>query len=109
MMIGVISLDLLEDELQAVMQAGNYDSKEEAIGHALEVLLAANPRLRIDMAVELYRRNRVTLARAAEVAGLEIETFKQQLAEQDVSIAVDEPADEIHAGASVIRRLRRVS
>ena len=108
-MVAVISPDLLENELKAVMQAGNYESKEEAIGHALEVLLVANPRLRIDTAVELYRRNRVTLTRAAEIAGLEMETFKQQLAEQDVPIAVDESADEIHAGAGSIHRLRQVS
>jgi len=95
-MVDVISPGLLEDELKAVMQAGNCASKEEAIGHALEVLLVANPRLRIDTAIELYRRNRVTLTRATEVAGLEMEAFKQQLAEQDVPIAVDEPADEIH-------------
>ena len=40
--------------MKAVMQAGNYESKEEAIGHALEVLLVANPQLRVDTAVELY-------------------------------------------------------
>jgi predicted HTH domain antitoxin len=108
-MVDVISSDLLEDELKAVMQAGNYGSKEEAIGHALKVLLVANPRLRIDTAVELYRRNRVTLMRATEIAGLEMETFKQQLAEQHVLIAVDEPADEIHVGVNLIHRLCQVS
>ncbi len=108
-MVNVISSDLLEDEIKAVMQAGNYGSKEEAIGHALEVLLVANPRLRVDTAVELYRRNQVTLVRAAEISGLEVEAFKQQLTEQNVPIAVDEPVDEIHAGAGLIHRLRQVS
>jgi hypothetical protein len=60
----IISLELLEDELKAVVQAGKYRSQEEAVGHALEVLLVANSPLRLNTAVELYRRNRVTLSRA---------------------------------------------
>jgi predicted HTH domain antitoxin len=92
-----------------VVQAGEYKSKEEAIGHALEVLLAANPPLRVKTAVELYRREKVTLTRAAEIAGLELETFKEQLAERGVSIHIDEPPEEVRAGADLIRRQREVS
>src|SRR5438093_4413876 len=85
-MARIIDLALLEDELTAVVQAGDYISREEAIGHALEVLLAANPPLRISTAVELYRRGKVTLTRAAEIAGLELEAWKEQLAERNVPI-----------------------
>jgi hypothetical protein len=66
----------LEDELGAVVQAGDYQSQEEAIRHALAVLLAAKPSLRINTAVELYSRKKVTLTRAAEIAGLALETCK---------------------------------
>ena len=38
-MVDIVSLDLLEDELNAVTQAGNYGSRTETIGHALEILL----------------------------------------------------------------------
>ena len=89
-----------------MVQAGDYRSQEEAIGHALEVLLAANPQLRRNTAVELYRRSKVTLSRAAEIAGLELEAFKERLAEQDVPIPVDEPPEEVRAGAELIQRLR---
>lgn len=105
-MAPIISLELLEDELKAVVQAGAYSSKEEAIGHALEVLLAAHAPLRIKTAVELYRQGTVTVARAAEMAGLELEAFKDQLASRQVSIPTDETPEEIQAGAAQIRRLR---
>ena len=105
----IISLELLEDELKAVVQAGDYKSKEEAISHALEVLLAANVPLRINTAVELYRQEKVTLARAAEIAGLELEAFKGRLAEREVPILIDEPPEEVRAGAELIRRRRQVS
>jgi Arc/MetJ-type ribon-helix-helix transcriptional regulator len=105
-MAPIISLELLEDELKAVVQAGAYSSKEEAIGHALEVPLAAYAPLRISTAVELYRQGVATLARAAEIAGLEFEAFKGHLAEHNVPIQADEMPAEIHAGAERIRRLR---
>lgn len=108
-MANIVSPDLLEDELKAVVQAGDYKSKEEAIGHALEVLLAANPYLRLNTAMELYCRSKVTLSRAAEIAGLELETFKEHLAKQDVPIPVDELPEEMRAGAELIHRLREMS
>jgi predicted HTH domain antitoxin len=102
----IISIELLEDELKAIVQAGAYTSKEEVIGHALEVLLAAHEPLRIKTAVELYRQGTVTVTRAAEIAGLELEAFKDQLAAHKVSIPTDETPEEIQAGADQIRRLR---
>lgn len=105
-MASLVSPELLEDELRALVRAGGYGSRKEAVGHALEVLLAANPDLRRSTAVELYRRGKVTLSRAAEVAGLELELFKEDLAEAGVQIRVDEDAEDIKRGAELIRRLR---
>lgn len=104
-----MNLELLEDELQAVTQAGAYKSKDEAIEHALAVLLAANPQLRVDTAIELYRQEKVTLSRAAEIAGLEWDTFKEKLSEQGIEVTVDESPDEVRAGATLIHRLRNAS
>jgi predicted HTH domain antitoxin len=105
-MAPIVSIELLEEELKAVVQAGAYASKEEAIRHALEVLLAAHAPLRVNTAVELYRQGTVTIARAAEIAGLELEAFKEQLAAYKVSIPTDETSEEIQAGVDQIRRLR---
>lgn len=104
-----MNLALLEDELQAVTQAGAYTSKEEAVAHALAVLLAANPQLRVDTAIELYRREKVTLSRAAEIAGLEWDAFKEQLHERGLATTVEEAPDEVQAGAALIRRIRDVA
>lgn len=108
-MTNLSSPELLEDEIGAVMRAGEYKSREDAIGHALEVLLAANPSLRINTAVELYRQSKVTLTRAAEIAGLELETFKECLVKHDVIIPIDESPEEISTGASLIQQLRKPS
>ena len=104
-----MDLELLEDELQAVTQAGAYTSKEQAIEHALQVLLAANPQLRVDTAIELYRREKVTLSRAAEIAGLEWDAFKEKLSDRGIETIVDESPAEVQAGVELIRQVRGAS
>jgi predicted HTH domain antitoxin len=99
--------ELLEDELKALVRAGGYGSEREAVGHAVEVLLAANPSLRVSTAVELYRQGRVTLARAAEIAGQEWEEFRGRLAEKQVPLEMDASAEDIQASVDVIHRLRQ--
>jgi len=37
-----------------------------------------------------------------------LETFKERLAEKDVPIPVDEPSEEIRAGADLVGHLRKV-
>ncbi len=106
-MADIVSLDLLEDELNAIMQAGGYSSRESTVVHALEVLLAANPQLRVSTAIELYRKGAVTLSRAVEISGLETESFKDRLAEMDVPLRADELPEEIRVGAELIGHLRQ--
>ena len=105
-MTHIVGPELLEDELQAVVRAGGYRSAEEVVHHALGVLLAANPYLRTQTAIELYRRGKVTLSRAAEIAHMELEPFKEQIAKKDLLLEVDEAPDDVHAGADLMRRLR---
>jgi len=105
-MQGLVSVELLKDELESLVRAGYYPSAEEAIRHALEVLLTANPTLRRSVAVDLYTQGKMTLSRAAELAGVDAETFKQHLAEAGLFIEVDEPEDEVITGAKHIRQMR---
>ena len=100
----IVTPELLEPELRAVTRAGGYSTDSDAISHALEVLLVANGPLRLETAVTLYREGEVTLSRAAEVAGLEFESFKEQLARRDVLIRVDEAPERVEEGAESLRQ-----
>jgi len=102
----IVSESLLENELAAVVKAGNYQSEQEAIRHALSVLLVANSQLRLDTAIELYREEQVTLSRAAEIAGLSYGKFKEELAKRSISITVDSSPEEVLEGAALIKKLR---
>lgn len=106
MLDNLVTLDLLEDELAAVVYAGNYASEKEAVRHALAVLLTANLSLRLNTAIELYRRGNVTFACVVEIAQMEREAFKDELATKGVALLIDESPEDIQLGANLMQRLR---
>jgi predicted HTH domain antitoxin len=61
---------------------------------------------RLAMAVELYRGGEVTLSRASEIGGLDVESFKDHLAEKGVNRVVGVSRDEVIEGADRIRKYR---
>ena len=104
--MSIVTEDLLDKELKAILKAGGYGSEKAVVGHALEVLLAANPPLRLAMAVELYRTGEVTLERALEIGGLDVEAFKDHLAEKGIDRVVDASQKEIAEGVDRIKKYR---
>lgn len=98
----LLDSERLDEELEAIVRAGAYSSKNEAVRHALEILLLANPQLRVKTAIELYRDGKITLSRAAEIAGTNIEAFKETLAEAGVERVIDAEPEEVRSGAQAI-------
>jgi len=82
---GVIDLELkelaLEEEIEALVEAGGYKDREEVGKEAFRIYKEAKPEKKIAIAVGLYEKGRVSLARAAEIAGTDLESFKEILAQ----------------------------
>ena len=79
-----------------LVRIGRYSSKSELMEDALRTLLRAKPELKRDVAIELYNKNEVSLSRAAETCGLNIEDFKELLKEKGIKIAVPSiPVEEV--------------
>jgi len=75
---------------------GRYPSKKELIRDALCALIRAKAELKRDLAIELYKKNEVSLSRAAEICGLNIEDFKELLKERSIKIPVPSiPVEEV--------------
>ncbi|MEN4018381.1 MAG: UPF0175 family protein [Methanobacterium sp.] len=73
---------------EILVGTGKYTSKKEFIEDALRALLRAKPELKRDVAIELYKKGEVSLSRAAEICGLNIEDFKEVLKERGIKISV---------------------
>lgn len=85
------------DELDEILiDVGRYPNKSELMKDALRALLRAKPELRKDIAVGLYKKKAVSLSKAAEIYGSDIEDFKELLRESGVKIEVPHiPSEEI--------------
>jgi predicted HTH domain antitoxin len=106
-MSGVLLDNILECEIKAMVKAGKYKSEKEVIKHALDVLLMANPKLRIDTAIELYRNNLVSVEKATEISSLSLETFKKELLERNIDISVANECEEIEQSTEIVESVKR--
>jgi len=98
----------LEKEVKALIDAGLYADTEALMTDALEKLVNAKKESRLDAAILLYRYGEVTLARAAELAGLHRFEFEAALKAKGITKLVEvESAEALQAGVSLIKQLHK--
>ena len=79
---------------EVLVESGRYSSRKELIEDAFQALIREKPELRVDGS-GLYKKE-VSLARASEIGGLNIEDFKELLKSRGIKIPVpDITADEL--------------
>jgi len=74
----------LAEDLDAIAAAGDYDDVDAVVEEAVRELLRRRPELRVSLAVEKYRTGTVSYNRAAELAGLSAEAFRDELADRGI-------------------------
>jgi len=78
-----------DQEIAALMRLGLYQSREEVISDAVRNLLLNNRSLRLELALDLFKNDEVSLGRAAEIAGLDRWQFEEVLSERGISIVIE--------------------
>lgn len=94
--------DGLDEELAALVETGLFSSEREVIRNALDVLLEANPALRLEMAMTLWKQKKITLSRAVEIAQSDHESFKEEIAKRGLYIEIDMSPEEVKRQAKSI-------
>ena len=69
----------LSKNLPGVLVPKYYKSVDNLVEDAFRALLNLKPGLKVEMAIELYCREEVSLSKAAEIAGMDMEEFKEIL------------------------------
>ena len=93
----IISLSLppiMNDEIEVLVKSGDYSSKSDVMRDAFRVFLEHTPGKKIQVATEMYHHNKVSLSRASEIAGMDIESFKEILVDRGVKITTATPSRE---------------
>lgn len=72
------------EEIDAIINSGYYDNRSELIRDAIRLFLAQKAEIRLVAAIELYKREKITLSRAAEIAGISFDDMKSILQDEGV-------------------------
>jgi len=79
---------IYEDEIEAVVDAGYYSSKSDVIRDALRLLFESKKNLKISAAIEMYKKGKVTLSKAAEIVGIDTVSFKEILKDRGIEVKI---------------------
>lgn len=101
-----MEVDAILDELDVLVERGIYKDREALLNDAMRSLLRSKPELRVQLAIELYRRRKVSLSRAAEIGGVDIENFKEHLREAAVPRVIPPIGGVIRDEVEQLMRLR---
>jgi predicted HTH domain antitoxin len=86
----------LLEQVDVLVAHGIYKDREAVLEDALRSLLRSKPELRSRLAIELYRVEEVSLSRAAEISGLDLENCKELLREAGVVRRVMPRGEAVH-------------
>lgn len=96
----------MKKEIDALVKAGYYSSKSDVVKDALRTLLSEKKNLRLAAAVELYKRNELSLGKAAEVADIGVIEFKEVLASQDHRRVMSVSKQDIKRADEIMKKMR---
>ncbi len=85
---------LIQESIDILIKSRHFSSKDELLDEAVRTLLEVKPALKIEIAVELYKKGTVSLSRASEIAGVSTEGFKEILASRGIVRVVRAPSQE---------------
>lgn len=81
-MVSISIPSKMDEEINALINAGYYDNRSELIRDALRLFFAQKPEIRQVAAIELYKKGKITISRAAEIAGISYDSMKTILADE---------------------------
>lgn len=98
--------DLVKKEIDALVQAGYYSSKSDVVKDALRTFLSEKKNLRLAAAVELYKREEVSLGKAAEIADVGLVEFKEILASRGNTRFLEVSKHDVKRADAIMKKMR---
>ena len=85
-MVIVMKTSIVEKQVDALIKGGYYPNRAEFVEDAIRAFFELRKEMKIAAAVELYKKEEVSISKAAELAGLNIEEMKRVLVDRGVEI-----------------------
>ena len=82
-------------EIAGLMRLGLYANRDELIADGIRNLLLNNRSLRLELALELFQGDEVSLGRAAEIAGIDRWSFEDVMNERGIKQILETDSAEV--------------
>ena len=86
--------ETMKDEIDVLVESGEYSSRSDVMRDAFRTFLRKNPEKRTRITVELYKNGKVSLMRAAELAEMDLESYKEELKERGITVKTHKGSEE---------------
>lgn len=94
---------LIDDIEDILVSSGIYPNRKTLLEDSYRALFRSRPELTRKIALELYSHHEISLARGAEICGLNIENFKELLRENGISIDITpDTVNEVHSDVDAL-------
>jgi predicted HTH domain antitoxin len=99
----LMDVDVINEGINSLIRAGYYESRDKLLDDAFRTMLEVRPTLKTEMAIELYKTEKISLSRAAEISETSMEGFKNILELRGIKRIVKAPSnDKIKKGVDLI-------
>ncbi len=93
-LVKIMTESLVRESIDILSKSRYFGSKNKLLDEAVRTLLEVKPALKIEIAVELYKKGTVSLSRASEIAGISTQGFKEILASRGMVRVIKAPSRE---------------
>lgn len=97
---------LMEEEIDALIDAGYYSSKSDVVKDAVRELLDKNHKLRIAAAVEMYKDGKASIGKASEIAEMSLVEFKETLKDRGIKIVLKNDKKMLKDSDKIMKKMR---
>jgi predicted HTH domain antitoxin len=92
---------------EKLVKAGLYPNEQTAITEAMRVLWQERPQIRLDWAIHQYQTDEISLAKAADLAGVSFDRMKEVLLMRGIQprlgpATLDEAKDEVETAVQAL-------
>ena len=99
--------EIMSMKIEALVKAGIFTSKSDVAKEALRGMFEKKPSLNINAAIEMYKEQKVSIGRAAEIAEMSTPDFVDAMAERGVKRIVKSTKERVRKGLEVLSKVRR--
>jgi len=86
LMAVVMEASIVVKQVNALIEGGYYPSEAEFVEDAISAFFELRKDMKIASVIELYKKEEISISKAAELAGLDMEEMKRVLVEEGVGI-----------------------